>query len=47
MTKNQPHLAYEMQKFTKPLSKRFFFAMSKWAALVLAIAAAVALAVQR
>ncbi len=30
--------AYEMQKFTKPLSKRFFYAIARWAAIVLALA---------
>lgn len=32
------HPAYEMQKFTKPLQKRFFYACARWAAVVLALA---------
>ena len=38
MSKHTPYLAYEMQKFTKPLSKRLFHACARWAAIVLALA---------
>ena len=35
--------AYEMQKFTKPLQKRLFYACARWAAVVLVLAATAAL----
>ena len=38
MIKNH-HLAYEMQKFTKPRKTRFFYACARWAAIVFLLAA--------
>lgn len=33
------HLAFEMQKFTKPRRTRFFYACARWAAIVFLLAA--------
>lgn len=34
------HPAYEMQKFTKPAKSWFFYALTRWVAVVLALATA-------
>lgn len=39
MIEQHQHQAFEMQKFAKPLSKRFFYVCARWAALVMALAA--------